>query len=221
MGLLLLLGAAQPVVLGFELGLHRHSRLMPANGTSTNRHRMPAKGTGIELGLHRHHALMPPSPPSPPPMPSSPPSLMPPPSSPSWLSPPSPPSPPPPLEGASVRARGLFQSHPPSFRNATEAGIQRKTSADDSFEISSHNDSARVGPDRAIPLGRNLFHGWSPRGHPPDFEGSCTNKLRAHFPFESPVTLTLTLTLTPTLTLAHFPFESPVSTTNLNPSTSS
>ena len=81
MGALLLLGAAQIILLG------------------------------LELGLHRHPPSMPPSPLSPP------------------LAPAPPPSSPPSLEGA-----------------------------------------------------------WEPfQGHPPSFEGSCTNELRVHFPFESPV----------------------------------
>ena len=145
MGLLLLLGAAQPLLLGVELGLHRQSTLMPTNGT------------GIERGLHRH--TPPPSPPLMPPPSSPSPPLMPPPSSPSPPPPPpsSPSPPPPPLEGAVVRARGLFPSHLPSFVHSTEeGGIQRTTSP--------------------------LFP-----GEPPPFEGSCTAKLRAHFPFESPV----------------------------------
>ena len=61
-----------------------------------------------------------------------------------------------------------------------------------------------------------LFH-----GEPPRFEGSCTNKLRAHFPFESPVLdfLYVTFVLTRLLGLCLGSNPSPSPKPNPNPST--
>ena len=130
MALLLLLGAAQPLLLGVELGLYRY--------------RPP---------------LAPPSPPSPPPPPP----------------PPPPPSPPRLFELAVSPARVLSQRRQPLNLTASTEGDNQRAFLAAKEEGGDQRTTWKLRPPAFLP------------SLAPPFEADCTNKLLAHFPFESPV----------------------------------